>query len=202
MSHLEQIILDTRPGYHYFLMISVGLLLAIAVFLLGGGWLHTFLTTNKSAWLNLMLWVVLIVACARILTIVREHGRIIMTPTSFTQKQMIGTTQFNFAEVKSVVITTSTRTVAQNGVTIRAPRLLAQVTLRTGTVVPVVLSVFTEAAQTTVRAVLESAAKGSAVILPMVSMSVTSVTILFYRAAIFFALISAIIPVVVLYGKK
>lgn len=192
---------DTRPSYYYFLVISVGLLLAIMVFLLGGGWLHNFITSPKTAWLHLILWIALVVMSARVLAVVREHGRIIVTPTSFTQKQIIGTTAFNFSEVTGVNVTTSTRTVAQNGVTVRVPRFLAVVALRNKTTVPVVLSVFSEADQQTIRALLDSAAQGQTIVLPA-DHPVSTTTGLFYRALIVFACLGAIIPVVVYYGKK
>ncbi len=194
------LIFDTRSEYHNILVISVALLFTFAVFLLGGSWLIEFLKNPSSQMSKLALWFLLVVVTGLIVGRVRAHGVVSVNNAEIVQHQIVWSTKIPLKEIKSYEITNSLRTVAQNGVTVRVPRLLALVTLNSGKKVPLVISVLTETDREIVKNILTAAVSGKNIELTGSSsnFSTLSATI---KAMLYFAVISAVIPLIV-YGKK
>lgn len=187
--------LNTRSGYRITGVIALGLLLTIMVFLLGGNWLHE-LVAKPFAVTTLFFWLGLLAVCAFCLVRMKTHGTITVTKTEIIQHQLALPTKIPLADIKSYELTTSIRTVAQAGTTVRVPRLLAMVTLVSGKKVPLVLSVFSETDREKIKHGLSTG--NFEQLTDKHDNQVWSLVIYF----VYFALVSAIIPVVVWYGQK
>lgn len=205
MSHHNLLFLDTRSGYHNISVISVSALFTFAVFLLGGSWLNDFSVSPIANFDKLFFWLILISVCGYVVGRVRLHGAMRISPTEITQYQIAFPTRVKISEIKSYEIINSLRTVAQNGVTVRVPRLLALVTLHSGKKVPLVISVLEENDREKIVQVLNLVNTRSQLDLGKITQSknvLPNFWIIFAKAFFYFFCVSAIIPLVIMYGKK
>lgn len=201
---LNSLFIDTRSGYHRTLVAAVGLLFSFAVFLAGGSLLASFVQNPGANMFSLAGWVVLVVVCSLILSRMRSHGVITVTPSEIIQHQISLSTHIPIKEIKSYEIVQSTRTVAQNGVTVRVPRLLLEVHLQSGKKIPLVISVFNEPEQLKIKKILDKSSNWSLSDLSAFIGPDSTISRWFiWKAVFYFICLSAIVPgILILYGQK